>query len=331
MSGKSSKCELNVINKITQENDILSARYSNDGNEIFAGSINGEICRYESRTLKLLSAYTDDDMSGNNNPVTSVTPLVQSSEKFLTSHANGWVKVWDIQSGNCVLTIRERAQIMAVVPHPKRDRLVTLSEDARIRLYDSNSGQLTMTFENSYTKEKMTGHDSKIFAAKFHPKQINEFISGGWDDTVQFWDMRKQNSIRYFAGAHICGDGLDIDPAGDMVLTCAYQANNSCRIWSYNTAKLYMDISTETSRLYCGKYIGQKFLMTGGSDPCLVRIINLFTFGTLATYKSPQLGVYSLDSFRRGEKKDTILNHKIIMASGNVLTELEVRYTYTIS
>lgn len=58
----------------------------------------------------------------------------------------------------------------------------------------------------------MDGHSSRIFAVSFHPKNPNDFVTGGWDNTVQFWDMRKLNSVRYIPGPHICGHGLTFKP-----------------------------------------------------------------------------------------------------------------------
>lgn len=61
------------------------------------------------------------------------------------------------------------------------------------------------------------GHNSRVFAAMFHPVQTTEFISGGWDSVVHVWDMRQSNSMRYIKGVHICGEGLDISKSGREV------------------------------------------------------------------------------------------------------------------
>ena len=43
----------------------------------------------------------------------------------------------------------------------------------------------------------MDGHMSRVYALKFHPSDTKILLSGGWDDTVQFWDTRQRHSIRY--------------------------------------------------------------------------------------------------------------------------------------
>lgn len=62
------------------------------------------------------------------------------------------------------------------------------------------------------------GHTSRVFAAAFHPQQMNEFVSGGWDSVVHFWDIRQPTSQRYIKFVHICGDGLDIRKSGREVM-----------------------------------------------------------------------------------------------------------------
>lgn len=37
----------------------------------------------------------------------------------------------------------------------------------------------------SSTRTLMDGHRLRVFALDFHPEREREFISGGWDNTVQ--------------------------------------------------------------------------------------------------------------------------------------------------
>lgn len=64
----------------------------------------------------------------------------------------------------------------------------------------------------------LDGHSSRVFAAVFHPHQVTEFVSGGWDNVVHFWDMRQSNSMRFIKDVHMCGEGLDISPSGREVM-----------------------------------------------------------------------------------------------------------------
>ena len=42
-----------------------------------------------------------------------------------------------------------------------------------------------MTCESSSAQENMDGHKMSVYALKHHPVDTWNFISAGWDDTVQ--------------------------------------------------------------------------------------------------------------------------------------------------
>lgn len=56
-----------------------------------------------------------------------------------------------------------------------------------------------------------------MFAARFNPASNAEFLSGGWDNTVMLWDLRRTYGVRYISDVNLCGEGLDIDKMGRQV------------------------------------------------------------------------------------------------------------------
>jgi len=56
----------------------------------------------------------------------------------------------------------------------------------------------------------LPGHSSRVFTVKFDKDNENIMISGGWDKTVQIWDLREGGPVRSLLGPLICGDALDI-------------------------------------------------------------------------------------------------------------------------
>lgn len=73
--------------------------------------------------------------------------------------------------------------------------------------------------KNSFSDNPEThdGHMSRIFAACFHPKNNYELLTAGWDDVVQYWDLRQPHAGRHISGVHMCGEGLDINQKGTEV------------------------------------------------------------------------------------------------------------------
>ena len=46
------------------------------------------------------------------------------------------------------------------------------------------------------SRDKMDGHRARVFCVIYHPREQNVLLTGGWDDTVQFWDDRSRHSFR---------------------------------------------------------------------------------------------------------------------------------------
>ena len=60
----------------------------------------------------------------------------------------------------------------------------------------------------------------------------NCLVSGGWDNTIQIWDARKDGgAVRSFYGPHLCGDSLDISPDGSKVLTGSWRPEDQVQLW----------------------------------------------------------------------------------------------------
>ena len=49
----------------------------------------------------------------------------------------------------------------------------------------------------SGTFDRVDGHHNRVFAGIYHPSDPNLFITGGWDNTVHFWDARVHGSVRF--------------------------------------------------------------------------------------------------------------------------------------
>lgn len=89
---------------------------------------------------------------------------------------------------------------------------------------------IIIVFYRSESLEVMDGHKSRVFSACFRPKSAHELISGGWDNTIQFWDSRQPYALKRISGVHMCGDGLDISKNGkEVIRTLVYSRifNNS--------------------------------------------------------------------------------------------------------
>ena len=91
-------------------------------------------------------------------------------------------------------------------------------------------------------REEFVGHSNRIFAVKFDPNDSNIIASGGWDNTVQIYDIRQQGPVGAFYGPHICGEAIDFRNDGNTLLTGSYRPENALELWDIRKLQKFRDI-----------------------------------------------------------------------------------------
>lgn len=88
--------------------------------------------------------------------------------------------------------------------------------DRSIRIPNGHSvGYRTSTRIPNGAFDWDTKWDTKWTGLFLAPPKV--LLTGGWDNTIQFWDMRVGHSVKSIFGPHLSGDSLDV--CGDEILT----------------------------------------------------------------------------------------------------------------
>ena len=96
-------------------------------------------------------------------------------------------------------------------------------------------------------------HTNRVFSVKCMPKDKNVFFSGGWDNTVQIWDVRaKGGSQRSITGPTVSSDSLDYK--NGVILAGNYQNNDIVQLYDFGSGKLIENVDIgepHNSSSYC--------------------------------------------------------------------------------
>lgn len=264
-----------------------------EGGSIMTGGCDGILRRIDINDLRMTMMYSDEDTERKPCPITSIK-FSPFTDYCLTSYCQGYVKLWDMDRGTCLRTTEENNQVLALGVSPLLKQFASTSEDAKIHLYDLETGQLIRLFEGSYKANTADGHTSRIFCVKFHPFNENELVTGGWDNTVQVWDVRRPASCRYFTGPHICGDGLDFDKTGVKLLTCSFHLDKNLLIWNYERGELLVDMTIDNSKVYSAMFFGgSDFVLAACSEPSTLRILDCMKLKAISGYRTSLSGLYA--------------------------------------
>ncbi|XP_002733778.1 uncharacterized protein LOC100367460 [Saccoglossus kowalevskii] len=298
---------LKIAHIIETSGDVMCCRYSEDSSLLAVGLANGAIKVYSTDNSAMLYNLTDQEILDSSLPCTSIHFRPHQNEDksknlLMATYASGMVKLWHTATSTCLHTTHEPRQSLNLAFNNQVSTYITSGSDEKIYIYDEPTRKLIMTCEPSPSKNVMDGHRARVFAIQFHAQDRHEFVSGGWDDTVQFWDTRVQHSVRKLYGPHICGDALDIDFQHNHIITGSWRKEFNLQIWDYASGNLIKNVPADftSSLLYCSQWLGKDHISVGGSDNNMARVIDRGTLQTTGRILDLPGGVYTIDNDRRG-------------------------------
>jgi len=144
--------------------------------------------------------------------------------------------------------MREKSPIMCLDFNTEGDKFATAGNDVEVRIYDDEKKALIQTMKST---PKHPGHNNRIFSLCFHKEIPNLLASGGWDKTVQFYDLRTGSVTNSIFSGQICGDAIDLKE--HMLLTGAWDEVDQVQIFDIRNFKQMklVDFPKDKSMGYC--------------------------------------------------------------------------------
>ena len=149
---------------------------------------------------------------------------MKTANVLVAAYADGFLKHWHATSGKC---LHQRQcednpdnQLYSIDYNTEGNLLATAGKDKYIRLYDEQTKSIVLRMKEN---GELPGHSNRIFCVRFDPQNSNMLSSGGWDNTVQIYDIRKKGPVGSIYGPHICGDAIDYYNDGFTLLTGSYR------------------------------------------------------------------------------------------------------------
>mmetsp|Transcript_6833 Transcript_6833/g.6137 ORF Transcript_6833/g.6137 Transcript_6833/m.6137 type:complete len:352 (+) Transcript_6833:34-1089(+) len=313
---EANQSQYKLLPKITisdNKSEIFCVKFSPDGKFLAAGCGDGAI-----RVFNVNNGTIAYNLQGGSNialPTTAikfrpVTATTRTKNVFISANAAGSVQHWHMTSGKCLHSIEdENNQVYALDYNDEGTNFVTGGKDKALRVYDEATKTLISTLCGGmyFTNKETAGHSNRIFSCKFKPGDANIIISGGWDNTVQIWDLRVGESVKSFYGPHICGDSLDIFE--NDIVTGSWRPDKQLEIWDFATCKKVADIPwtvsqfNQTNSPACMLYAAQfskegkgKFIAAGGSGANEAKVFDHSNNNTVVgTVTGLSRGIFTID------------------------------------
>jgi COMPASS component SWD3 len=283
----------------------LCIRFNKGGNLIAEGCGSGDIKLINTKFG--YSPFQAHEAQRKLSPITAITfrpDTMTNSQLIVSANANGFIEHWHQNTGKCLHSFEDISPVYTLDYNKSGTFFISAGKDTSIRLYDDATKSLITEMKGNDSSVAVTpSHSSRIYACKINPYNENCVLSGGWDNTIQIWDVRCGHSVRYMYGPHICGEALDI--CENEILSGSWRTTNQLELWDFGSGQKIQDIpwilSDDDKRceIYAAQFSKEgrgKYIVAGGSGANEARVFDRSTgFSVVGAIQGFSSAVVSVD------------------------------------
>ena len=120
---------------------------------------------------------------------------------------------------------------------------------------------------------------------RYHATDSNMLFSAGWDRQVLQWDIKHRRVTRHFSGPFVCGEGLDVHPCGELLLTASHRDFDCIEMWNVagSPKRIRVVAPSEGSMAYTCQFHPQAptYACVAGSARHQLRMVDVTTGDTV--------------------------------------------------
>ena len=196
--------------------DVNCIAITPDRKKIISGS--------EDSTIRIWDATEGRPIANLHHFVLSVAAM-SDSRRLLSSGVAGDIKLWDIATEKCLVTLSgHTGPVTSVAVGSQQDRVVSGSFDKTVRLWNLDTGECLATLE---------GHSD--FVKSVRVSSDGQFaVSGSNDKTVKVWDLLTGTCVGTLEGHQYAVDSVAISPDGSLIASTGF-TDLTVRLWDFKS------------------------------------------------------------------------------------------------
>ncbi|HEY9644193.1 MAG TPA: protein kinase, partial [Coleofasciculaceae cyanobacterium] len=205
------------------------------------------------------------------------------SNCILTGSADATLKLWEIQTRRCLLSLEgHKSEVTAVACSPVDRSAISGSADTTLKRWNLNTGECLRT---------LVGHSDRVQSVAMSPTG-RYVLSGSADTTLKLWEVATGRCLRTLTGHPGEVMVVAFSPEGRYVLSGS--ADTTLKRWDIATGDCLNTFASHTDTIHAvavspdGRYV-----LSGSADQTL-KLWNLMTGDCLRTFSGHTAAVRSV-------------------------------------
>jgi WD40 repeat protein len=161
---------------------------------------------------------------------------LQRSQWFISASSDGTLKVWDLESGAELRTLKGGG-VLAVAVMPDGRRAISGAADGTLKVWDLESGAELRT---------LTGHTDRVSTVAVTPDG-RRAISASSDGTLKVWNLESGAELRTLKGGGVLA--VAVMPDGRRVISASW--DGTLKVWDLERAQVIASFKGEGEQLVC--------------------------------------------------------------------------------
>ncbi|TKR72317.1 hypothetical protein L596_019786 [Steinernema carpocapsae] len=187
------------------EGELYASRFSSDGQCLASAGFDQKILLWnvfgECENFSTLKGHTGAVMDLHFNTDDSA---------LVTCATDKTVRVWDMETGACQRKFKNHRDIVNSCYPARRgpQLIVSCSDDGQILVHDIRQRNAVLEFKAKFPTTAVTFNDTS-----------DQIVSGGIDNEIIVWDIRRKEAFYLMSGHQDTITGLALSPDGSYVLS----------------------------------------------------------------------------------------------------------------
>jgi WD40 repeat protein/tetratricopeptide (TPR) repeat protein len=264
--------------------DLVSAVFSPDGNQVLTGSADGSAKIWDLKTQSAIK-----ELRGSSGPLTKAV-FSPDGKWVLTANSDSVARIWEVSGVEGLINIPDSTDEGGVFS-PDGKRVAVLGNGNVMYVYDVAAGTRKASF---------TGHTDKIKAAAFSPDGAF-IITASVDKTARVWKAATGELRAELRGHRNAVLSASFSPDGKRILTASgrpgelvsSEGNDTARIWEANSGRTLVELRGHTDAILVAKFSPNGNMVVTGSADKSARIWDANTGRCLAVLQGHEGPVHT--------------------------------------